>query len=101
MLLVAGLRHRIQPHPVPRLAVFGNRVKTHGGPTRLARAWIADVREACDKVSQQIGLPVHFLETWIPDRAAIRDAITNRRTPDELVPNFRHLWTEATKVLGQ
>lgn len=101
-LLLAGLRHRIQPHPVPRLAVFANRVRTYGGePTRLAGAWIADVRAACENVSKQIDLPVHFLNTWIPDRAAIRDAITNRRTPDELLPNFRGLWTEATKVLGK
>jgi chromosome partitioning protein len=100
-LLIAGLRHRIQPHPVPHLAVFANRVRTYGRPTRLARAWIADVRAACEDVSKQIGLPVHFLDTWIPDRAAIRDAITNRRTPDELLPNFRGLWAEAIKVLGR
>jgi chromosome partitioning protein len=99
-LLIAGLRHRIQPHPVPKLAVFANRARTCAGdPTKLARAWISDVKQACDDVSSQIGLPVHFFNTWIPDRAAIRDAITNRRTPDELVPNFRALWDEATKVL--
>lgn len=100
-LLIAGLRHRIQPHPMPKLAVFANRVKTHGGPTRLARRWISDVRAECEQVSKQIGLEVSFLDTWIPDRVAIRDAITNRATPDEFVPNFRELWAEATKVLGK
>lgn len=101
-LLIAGLRHRIQPHPVPHLAVFANRARTYGGePTRLAQSWIDEVRAACENVSRQIDLPVHFLNSWIPDRAAIRDAITNRRTPDDLVPNFRGLWTEATKVLGK
>ena len=99
-LLIAGLRHRIQPHPVPKLAVFANRVRTYGKePTKLARAWIDDVRAMCDSVGKQIGLPVHFLNTWIPDRTAIRDAITNQRTPDELVGNFRGLWADATKVL--
>ncbi len=99
-LLVAGLRHRIQPHPVPRLAVFANRVRTYAqDPTKLARGWIGDVRAACDNVSKQIGLPVHYLDAWIPDRTAIRDAITNRRTPDELVPNFSTLWTQINKVL--
>jgi chromosome partitioning protein len=98
-LLIAGLRHRIQPHPVPKFAVFANRVRTHGGPTKLAHSWIVQVRAECERVSKQIGLPVHFLNTWIPDRAAIRDAITNRRTPAELVSGFRELWAEATKVL--
>jgi len=98
-LLIAGLRHRIQPHPVPKLAVFANRVRTYGGPTRLARAWIDEVRAECERVSRQIDLPVYFLETWIPDRAAIRDAITNGQTPDVLVSNFRGLWKEATEVL--
>lgn len=101
-LLIAGLRHRIQPHPVPKFAVFANRARTYGGePTKLARAWISDVRDACHSVSKQIGLPIHFLNAWIPDRTAIRDAITNRQTPDELVANFRGLWAEATKVLGK
>jgi chromosome partitioning protein len=101
-LLILGLRHRIQPHPLPKLAVFANRVRTYGQePTKLARAWIGDVHAACDAASKQIGLPVQFLNGWIPDRAAIRDAITNRRTPDELVGNFRGLWAEATKVLAK
>jgi len=99
-LLIAGLCHRIQPHPVPKFAVFANRVRTYSGkPTKAAREWIADVREACEVVSTEIGRPVHFLNTWIPDRAAIRDAITNRQTPEELVGSFRGLWTEASKVL--
>ena len=100
-LLLAGLRYRIQPHPLPKLGVFANRARTYGGqPTRLARAWIGDVREACEMVSAQQGLDVQYFESWIPDRAAIRDAITNRRTPNELLPEFRELWDEAREALG-
>jgi chromosome partitioning protein len=98
-LLTAGLRHRIQPHPVPKLVVFANRVKTYGGPTRLAASWISDVRSQCEKVSKQIGMDIHFLDAWIPDRAAIRDAITNRRTPDELLGDFDALWQQTIEVL--
>ena len=36
-LLTAGLRHRIQPHPIPRMAVFANRV----GRTADPHAWRA------------------------------------------------------------
>lgn len=99
--LIAGLRHRIQPHPVPKMAVFANRARTYGGqPTKAAQVWISDVRKACEDVSRQVGSNVHYLDTWIPDRAALRDAITNRKTPDELVEHFRELWTEATAVLS-
>lgn len=99
-LLIAGLRHRIQPHPLPRLGVFANRARTWGGqPTKLARAWINDVEEACRHASDQNNLDVRFMDTWIPDRTSLRDAITNRMTPNELVHEFRSLWSEAESML--
>ena len=99
-LLIAGLRHRIQPHPIPRLGVFANRARTWGGqPTKLARAWINDVEEACRHASDQNNLDVRFMDTWIPDRTSLRDAITNRMTPNELVHEFRSLWSEAESML--
>ena len=99
-LLIAGLRHRIQPHPLPRLGVFANRARTWGGqPTKLARAWINDVEEACRQASDQNDLDVRFMDTWIPDRTSLRDAITNRMTPNELVHEFRSLWSEAESML--
>ena len=100
-LLIAGLRHRVQPDPLPRLGVFANRVRTYGGqPTRAARAWINDVRTECERASRDLsGLDVRFMETWIPDRASLRDAITNRRTPDELESEFKSLWSESTSML--
>jgi len=98
-LLIAGLRHSIQPHPLPRLGVFANRVRTWRGPTRLAQAWIGDVGSACEQAKASSGLDVEFMETWIPDRASLRDAITNRRTPPELDQEFRSLWSEAASML--
>lgn len=99
-LLIAGLHHRIQPHPLPRLGVFANRVRTYAQePTRAAQAWIDDVRIECQKASGMAKLDVNFMETWIPDRAALRDAITNRSTPYELEQNFKSLWSEATRIL--
>lgn len=99
-LLIEGLRHRIQPHPLPRLGVFANRARTWGGrPTRLAQAWINDVHEICRQAGDNNRLEVRLMDTWIPDRASLRDAITNRRTPDELENDFRSLWDEANKML--
>ena len=99
-LLIAGLRQRIQPYPLPKLGIFANRARTYGGqPTRAAGGWIRDVREACDRAGAQNNLDVHFMDTWIPDRASLRDAITNRRTPPELEREFRSLWAEAEDML--
>lgn len=99
-LLVEGLRQQIQPSPLPRMAVFANRVKTWGGrPTRAAQGWMNDVRNECLKLNEQHGLEVGFMEVWIPDRASLRDAITARKTPDVLVDNFRRLWAEAKELL--
>ena len=99
-LLIAGLRHRIQPHPVPRLGVFANRARTYAQePTRAAQAWIDDVKEACEQSTVQNNLNVSFMETWVPDRASLRDAITNRKTPFELEGTFNALWKEAKSML--
>ena len=99
-LLIAGLRHQIQPHPLPRLAVFANRARTYSGrPTRAAQGWINDVRLACEQASKDHNLHIHFMDTWIPDRASLRDAITNQSTPLELEQSFKSLWSEARGML--
>ena len=99
-LLIAGLRHTIQPHPLPRLCVFANRARTYAQvPTRAAQAWIDDVKEACEQSAIQNSLNVRFMETWIPDRASLRDAITNRKTPYELEGTFKALWRETKSML--
>ena len=96
-LLVEGLRHKIQPSPVPSLRIFANRVKTWRTPTKAAQNWMEDVREVCDRVGNRNDLDVRFMETWIPDRAKLRDAITNRRTPRDLVGKFQDLWRESVE----
>ena len=99
-LLIAGLHHRIQPHPLPRLGVFANRVRTYAQePTKAAQAWIDDVRAECLRARDQNSLDVRFMDMWIPDRASLRDAITNRSTPFELEHSFRSLWEEARSML--
>ena len=99
-MLIAELNHRIQSHPKPRLAVFANRVNIYGGrPTRLAHSWINDVRDACVQAQISNNLDVRYMDAWIPDRASLRDAITDRKTPDELEGDFRLLWEEAKSLL--
>jgi len=100
-MLIAGLQHRIQPHPLPKLGVFANRVRTWGGhPIKAAQAWISDVRRVCER-ERSVNLDVCFMDTWIPDRASLRDAITNRATPAEMTNRFRSLWSETDQLLSR
>lgn len=99
-LLIAGLHHQIQPHPLPRFGVFANRAQTYAGePTKGAQFWIDDVKDACLKAKEQNKLDVRYMHSWIPNRASLRDAITNRKTPPELENRFNSLWQEAESML--
>ena len=99
-LLIAGLHQKIRPHPLPRFGVFANRVQTYAGePTKGAQGWIDDVKEACFRAKKQTKLDVRFMRSWIPFRASLRDAITNRKTPPGLENHFNSLWQEARNML--
>ena len=93
-MLLNGLHERIKPHPLPTTAVFANRVKTWRQPTKAARGWIEELKEVCVKAKQR-GIDVRYLNTWIPGRSSIRDAITDRKTPREHVGDFMSLWEES------
>jgi len=98
-LLITGLRERIKPHHFPKIAVFANRVKTYRQPTKLAHSWIRDIQHTCEAASNRLEIPIHFLDAWLPDRASIRDAIANRRTPRALRKNFERLWGQIEVIL--
>lgn len=99
-LLIAGLHHKIQPHPLPRFGVFANRAQTYAGrPTIGAQDWINDVKEACSRAKEQNNLDVRYMRSWIPNRASLRDAITNRKIPTDLENYFKSLWQEARNML--
>lgn len=99
-LLISGLRRQIQPHPLPRLGVFANGAKTYAKrPTRALRVWMNSVRSECERARDAYKLDIRFMDAWIPHRVGIRDAITDRRTPDDFVEDFRELWNEARGML--
>lgn len=95
-MLLTGLKEQIKPFPFPTALVFANRARTYADrPTKAARRWIADVRDTCDDARSRLGIDVQYLNAWVPDRASIRDAITNRETPIECVDDFVNLWEES------
>jgi chromosome partitioning protein len=93
-LLINGLQKRIRPYPLPKIGVFMNRVKTWRGPTNQAGRYMDKVKNTCAEAAERLNIDVSFFPQWIPDRVAIRDAITNRRTPPELESDFLGLWRE-------
>lgn len=94
-ILLRVLKEKIQPHPLPHIAVFANRVRTWRNPTSAARGWIEGLKTTCKEAEEKLGINVSYLDSWIPDRAAIRDAITKGKTPRTQVSNFINLWNEA------
>jgi len=98
-LLITGLRERVKPHPLPKTAVFANRVKTWRQPTKVARGWIRDIEQTCQTASDRLQTNIHFLDAWLPDRTSIRDAITKRETPGEVLMNLQYLWSKIEAIL--
>ena len=94
-ILLAGLKKRIEARPMPQIVVFANRVKTWRIPTRASRKWIAGIQKSCEHARNELGIDVRYLDAWIPDRAAIRDAITNLETPTNCISDFKNLWRES------
>ncbi len=94
-MLLTGLKEQVKPHPLPTIAVFANRVKTWRRPTKAASKWIADLKDVCEKAKSRLDIDVRYLNAWIPDRAAIRDAITSSETPREHIEDFINLWNES------
>ena len=100
-LILNSLKLRIEPFPLPQIGVFMNRARTYGGnPTKEAQFYMRDVGRVCNEASATQAIRAKFFDSWIPDRAGIKRAITGGGVPGELVQPFRDLWKEATQVLG-
>ena len=94
-ILLTGLKKRIEARPMPQVAVFANRVKTWRWPTKKSKKWIGDIQGSCERLRNDLDIDVRYLDAWIPDRAAIRDAIANFETPKACISDFNNLWKES------
>ena len=94
-LILNSLRLRIEPHPIPKIAVFMNKTKTWGGqPTRESAFYMREVDRVCNEASRSSGVNARFLKSWVRERVGIKRAITGGGVPAELVSDFENLWTE-------
>lgn len=99
-LILNTLKMRIEPFPIPKIAVFMNKAKPYKGDmTKESRFYWNEVQAVCSKVSEQSGLMVKCLDTPIFDRAAIKRAVTYGRIPHGFVSDFKSLWAGITDFL--
>jgi len=99
-LILNTLQMRIEPFPIPKIAVFMNKAKPYaGGMTKESQFYWREVQRVCAQASKQAGLKVKCLEAPIYDRAAIKRAVTTGGVPSDFVPDFKRLWDEITTFL--
>lgn len=104
-LLLRSLQMRIEPLPVPRIAVFMNRAKKPGGSSMKrfsneTQRYLGDAAEVLHHASAELGLKVRLLETAVLDRVAMKRAIQEGMT-GELRSQFDSLWDEITDFVRE
>jgi chromosome partitioning protein len=99
-LILDSLKMRIEPFPLPRIGVFMNKAKPYGGlPTKESQFYMREVKNVCNKAAKAQQIRATFFDAWIPDRAAIKRAITGGGVPFDLVDPFKNLWIETVEYL--
>ena len=101
-LILKTLQMRIEPFPIPKIAVFMNKAKPYAGDmTKESKYYWDEVRSICWQEAKQAGLKVKCLDTPIHDRVAIKRAVTFGGVPSELVSDFKALWTGISEFINE
>ena len=99
-LILNSLKMRIEPFPLPKIGVFMNRARTYAGqPTKEAQFYVREVKRVCSDAAAAHKIDARFLDSWIPDRAGIKRAITGGGVPSDLIQPFKDLWDESVSFL--
>lgn len=100
-LILNSLRMRIEPHPLPKIGIFMNKVRTYNNtPTKEVKFYMREVERVCKEVAQTQRIEATFFKSYIRERAGIKRAITGGGVPPELVGDFQELWRECVQFLG-
>ena len=100
-LILNSLRMRIEPHPIPKIAVFMNKTKTRGCPTNESSFYMREVNKVCEDASKKQNIKTKFFKTWIPERVGIKRSITGGGVPYELRESFQNLWRECVEFINE
>ncbi|MCP5487232.1 MAG: ParA family protein [Verrucomicrobia bacterium] len=100
-LILNTLQLRIEPFPIPKIAVFMNKAKPYGGTmTKESQFYWNQVKSICAHAAKKSGLKVKCLDTPIYERVALKRAVTTGGVPAEFVPDFKRLWSGVTEFLN-
>jgi len=99
-LILNSLRMRIEPHPLPRIAVFMNKAKTwSNSPTKEVLFYAREVERACNDAAASQRIDARFLKSYVRERVGIKRAITGGGVPSDMVDDFKNLWRECMEAL--
>lgn len=98
-IMVDGLKSRIQPWPKPQIAVFMNKARLwRTSLTRETQNFFNAVKTVAEDFAKK-GTEVHVMNTYIPERAGIRKAISLGGFPEEFRADIDMLWKEVKSFL--
>lgn len=99
-LILNSLRMRIEPHPLPKIAVFMNKAKTWSNyPTKEVQFYMGQLDRVCREATQGQNIDARFLKSYVRERVGIKRAITGGGVPHDLVGDFQNLWKECVEFL--
>jgi chromosome partitioning protein len=100
-LILNTLKMRIEPFPIPKIAVFMNKAKPYAGRmTKETEFYWRSVKNSCQQAAKEHGLKVKCMDSVIFERVGIKRAIT-QGMPAEFLPDFQKLWKEITTFLHE
>jgi len=102
-LILNTLKMRIEPFPIPKIAVFMNKAKPYaGGMTKESSFYWHEVTRICNNTSKEINLKIKCFDAPIYDRVAIKRAVTGGSgIPNSFVPDFKNLWSSIVRFLNE
>jgi chromosome partitioning protein len=99
-LILHSLKMRIEPHPIPKIAVFMNKAKTWSNyPTKETQFYMREVERACVETANSTKIEARFFDAWVRERVGIKRAITGGGVPPALVPDFKSLWQKCVEFV--
>jgi chromosome partitioning protein len=102
-LILNTLKMRIEPIPIPKIAVFMNKAKPYAGSmTKESAFYWNEVIRICNHTSKETNLKICCFDSPIYDRVAIKRAITGGSgIPTSFVQDFKGLWNNIERFLNE
>jgi len=102
-LILNTLKMRIEPFPIPKIAVFMNKAKPYsGGMTKESAFYWNEVESICNKTSKETSINIRCFNSPIYDRVAIKRAVTGGSgIPSSFVPDFKNLWNNIVGFINE